>query len=75
MFASQTTFSSISLKEKFCISIQILTKFVPKDPIYNRSSLVRLMAQHQTGVKPSPEPVITKHNAFPIALWGVLASL
>ena len=42
---SQTTFSYVFfMNGKFCISIQISLKFVPKDPIDNKSVLVQVMA-------------------------------
>ena len=35
-------------------------KFVFEDPIDDKSSLVQVMAQRQTGDKPLPEPMITQ---------------
>ena len=39
--------------------IEIKRKFIPDDSINNKSSLVHVMACHQTGGKPLPEPMIT----------------
>ena len=38
----------------------ILLKFVPKDPIDNKSALLQVMASRQTGDKPLPEPMLTQ---------------
>ena len=48
------------MNEKFPISIRISLKFIPKGPIDNRSALIQVMTWHQTGVKPLPEPMLTK---------------
>ena len=40
-------FTYIFMNEKFCISIQISLKFVPKGPINNKSALVQVMAWHK----------------------------
>ena len=37
-------FKCIFMNEKFCISIQISLKFVPKGPINNKTALVQVMA-------------------------------
>ena len=50
---------SIFLNEKFSILIQILLKFVPKDPIDNNPALVQIMAWRQIGNKPLSEPMLT----------------
>ena len=42
------------MKEKLCTFIQTILKFVPKDPIHNKSSMVQVMAWHLTGNKPLP---------------------
>ena len=39
----------ISVNEKFCISIRIAQKFVPKGPINKKSALVQVMAWRRTG--------------------------
>ena len=44
------------MNEKFCISIRISLRFVPKGPIDNKSALVQVMVCCRTGIKPSPEP-------------------
>ena len=53
-------FKCIFINERFCISIQISLKFVPKDLINNNSALVQVMAWHRTGDKPLPEPMVTQ---------------
>ena len=53
-------FKWIFLNEKFCISIWILLKFVPKGPINNSTALVQVMAWRQTGDKPLSEPMLTQ---------------
>ena len=54
---SQTTFSSaFSWMKTFRISL----KFVPKNPINNKSALVHVMAWRQIGDKPLSEPMLTK---------------
>ena len=56
---SQTIFSdAFNVNEKFCISIRISLKFVPKGPINNKSALVQAMAWRRTGDKPLPEPIL-----------------
>ena len=52
-------FKCIFMNEKFCISIKISLKFVPKGQIDNKSALVQVMAWRQTGDKPLPEPILT----------------
>ena len=46
--------------EKFCISIQISLKFVPKGPISNKSALVPVLAWRRKGDMPLPEPMLTQ---------------
>ena len=48
------------MNEKFCISIQISPKFVPKDQIEYKSALVQVMAWRLLGDKPLPEPMLTQ---------------
>ena len=48
------------MNEKFCISIQISLKIVPKGPVKNKSALVQVMAWCQTGDKPLPESMLTQ---------------
>ena len=58
---SQAAFSNASSWMKnFVISIQIPLKFVPKDPIDNKSALVQIMAWCRPGNKPLPEPMLTQ---------------
>ena len=45
-------FKCILMDEKFCISIRISLKFVPKGPIDNKAALVKVIAWHRTGNKP-----------------------
>ena len=44
----------------FFILIQISLKFVPKGPNDNFGALVQVMAWHQVGDMPLPEPVQTQ---------------
>ena len=52
-------FKYIFVNEKFCISIQISQKFIPKGPVDIKSALGQVMAWHWTGDKPLPEPMQT----------------
>ena len=47
-------FKCIFMDEKFCISIPIPLKLVPKGPIDNEATLVQIMAWRRTGDKPLP---------------------
>ena len=48
------------MNKKFCILILISPIFFTKDPVDNKSALVQVMAWHQTGDKPLPEPMLTQ---------------
>ena len=48
------------MNKKFCISIRISLKFVPKGPIDNKSALVQVIAGLRAGDKPLPEPMLTQ---------------
>ena len=50
----------IFLNENLCIFFRILLEFVPKGLIDNMPALVQVMAWHQTGAKPLPEPMLTQ---------------
>ena len=53
------------MNEKFCISIRISLKFIPKGPIGNKPAMVPEMVWHRVGDKPLPEPVLTMStNAY-----------
>ena len=52
----------IFIDEKFCILINIPLKLVPEDQINNIPALVQIMAWHQIGDKPLPEPILTQFN-------------
>ena len=52
-------FKRISFNENGWIVNKIALKFVPKGPIDNKSSLVQVMAWHQTGAKPLSEPMVS----------------
>ena len=59
---SQTTLSNAFLWikiEKYCISIKISQKFVPKGPIDNIPAMVQIMAWRRIGDKPLAEPMLT----------------
>ena len=55
-------FEYIFLQEKFLHFEKNKLKFVSKRLIDNRSALVQVMAWHQTGAKPLPEPMLTQFN-------------
>ena len=44
------------MNEKYCISIQISLKMIPKGPIENKSALVQVMVWRRTGDKLLSEP-------------------
>ena len=50
----------IYVNEKFCISIQVSLKFVPKGLIENKTALVQIMAWRPKGNKPLSEPMLTQ---------------
>ena len=51
-------FEHVVLNENVGISIKIQLKFVPKDPIDNKSALARVMAWRRIGDKSLPEPML-----------------
>ena len=53
-------FRFIFMNEKFCISIRISLKFVPRRLVDNKPALVQVMAWRRTGDKPLHEPMLTK---------------
>ena len=53
-------FKCIFMNEKYCISLRISLKFVPRGPIDNNPALVQVMAWGLTGDKPLPEPMLTQ---------------
>ena len=55
-------FRCIFVNEKFCISIQISLKLVPKGQIDYKSALIQVMALCRTGDKPLPEPMLTQFS-------------
>ena len=58
-------FKCIFLNENDRIPIWISLKFVPNSPIDNKPALVQVMASHQTGDKPLPEPILIQFtNAY-----------
>ena len=56
------SFRCIFLNENDCILIEFLLKFIAKGPIDNTSELVEVMAWHQTGNQPLPQPMMTKYT-------------
>ena len=48
------------LRQTWTSLIQIALKFVPMCQIYYKPALLQVMACHQTGDKPLPEPMLTK---------------
>ena len=55
---TDSNFEFILLYENCCILIKISQKLVPKCPVYNKQALVQIMMWHQTGDKPSSEPMV-----------------
>ena len=51
-------FNCIFFNENPHILIPISLKYVPLCPIDNKSALDQVMAWHQTGAKPLPEPMM-----------------
>ena len=51
-------FKCIFLNENVSIAIQISLKFVPKGPINNIPSLIKIMAWRRSGEKPLSEPML-----------------
>ena len=66
-------FRLIFMNEKFCISIRISLKSVPKSLIDNKSALVHVMACYQTGYKPLPEPMRTQFTHAYLWHWGEMS--
>ena len=58
-YFANNIFQCIFLKEKFCVLSQVPLKFIPKDQVDNKSSLVQVMAWCQKGTKPLSEPMMT----------------
>ena len=58
--SSDDILKRIFMNEKFCISIRISLKFIPKGPIYNHPALVKIMAWRPIGDKPLSEPMLTR---------------
>ena len=60
-------FKCIFLNENDRIPIKVSLKFLPRSLIDNKPALVQVMAWHQTGDKPLPEPMLAQ---FPDAyMW------
>ena len=57
---ADNTLKCIFLNENVRISIKILLKFVPKDPINNIPALVQIMAWRLPGDKPLFEPMMVR---------------
>ena len=49
-------FKCIFVTEKYCILIEIVSKFIPKGPIHTKPALGQTMAWCWTGDKPLYEP-------------------
>ena len=65
-------FKCIILKENVCILIKIPLKFIHKDLIDDKSSLVQVMAWHLTGAKPLPESVMTQFTNEYMHHWDIV---
>ena len=57
-YFADDTFKRIFLNETFRFLIEISLKFVPKGPINNIPSLVKIMAWRRSGDKPLSEPMM-----------------
>ena len=56
----QTIFSNAFISnEDIFTSIKISLKFIPKDPINDKSSLVQMMVWHRAGDRSLSEPMMT----------------
>ena len=53
-------FKCILLNENICILIQVSFRFVPDPPIYNKPSMVQIMALYRKGRKPLFEAMMTE---------------
>ena len=62
MLHLQTFFKCSFLKEKHAFAIQISLKYVPEVQVNCKSSLVWVMACHQTGSKPLPEKMMAQYS-------------
>ena len=62
-------FKRIFMNEKSYIFIRISPKFVPEDPIDNKSALVQEMAWRRTGDKPLSEPMLTRFTCGTRGRW------
>ena len=67
---AEDIFKRIFLDENDRIPIHISLKFVPRSPIGNKSTLVRVMAWHQTGDKPLSEPMMIQYTDVYASLGG-----
>ena len=59
-FNEPRSFNCIFLNENDRILIQISLKYVPRNRINNKPALGQVMAWHQIGDKPLPEPMMTQ---------------
>ena len=57
---SDNIFKCIFLNDNDRIPIQIWLKFVPRSPIYNKPTLVQVMAWRRKGDKGLPEPMLSQ---------------
>ena len=67
---AEDIFKRIFLDENDRIPIHISLKFVPRSPIGNKPALVQVMAWHQTGDKPLPEPMMIQYTDVYASLGG-----
>ena len=63
-------FKRIILNENVWISIKISLKFVPKGPINNIPSLVKIMAWRRSGDKPLSEPMMPRSDWPTLPHWA-----
>ena len=66
-------FKCVSLNEKFSILIEISVNFVPKGPIDNIQTLVKIMAWRRIGDKPLSEPMLTRFTDAYMRHYGKMS--
>ena len=66
-------FKYFFVNEKFCISINISLKFVPKGQINNNTALVQIMAWRRIGDKPLSEPMLIQPTDAYMRHKGVMS--
>ena len=63
-------FKCIFFNENYRIPMRISLKFIPRSAIDNKPALVRVMAWHRRGDKPSSEPMLTQFTDAYMRQYG-----